>query len=285
MDLRTLQLFEHLATSLHFGKTAEALFVSPPTLSRAIKRLEEEVGAPLLVRDNRSVKLTAAGEQMQRFAQETLQQWQNTKLGIHQQAQQLAGELSLFCSVTASYSHLPAILDSFRHRHPQAEIRLTTGDPALSIEKVVQEQADMAIAVHSPDMPKHLYFQPLDTLPLVMICPVGYRVGRLEQIDWRTMPMVMPDSGPSKRIVHHWLAEKGIRPKIYASVSGHEAIVSMVALGCGIGIVPRPVVENSVVLDKVSVIALDHIESFRLGLCCLQQRVAEPLINALLEQA
>ena len=53
MDIRSLELFQHLATSLHFAKTSDALFVSPSTLSRAIQRLEEECGTALFVRDNR----------------------------------------------------------------------------------------------------------------------------------------------------------------------------------------------------------------------------------------
>ncbi|HAD91386.1 MAG TPA: HTH-type transcriptional activator IlvY, partial [Alteromonas macleodii] len=51
MDFRSLQLFNHLATSLHFGITAEAMYVSPSTLSRVIQRLEDELGCTLFKRD------------------------------------------------------------------------------------------------------------------------------------------------------------------------------------------------------------------------------------------
>ena len=62
MDLRNLELFLHLADSLHFGKSADAMAVSPSTLSRAIQRLEQETGCVLFERDNRSVRLTPAGD-------------------------------------------------------------------------------------------------------------------------------------------------------------------------------------------------------------------------------
>ena len=62
MDLRNLELFLHLADSLHFGKSADAMAVSPSTLSRAIQRLEQKTGCVLFERDNRSVRLTPAGE-------------------------------------------------------------------------------------------------------------------------------------------------------------------------------------------------------------------------------
>lgn len=284
MDIRSLQLFQHLASSLHFGKTAEAMFVSPSTLSRAIQRLEQECGTSLFVRDNRNVRLTAAGSKLLDFSSRTLQQWQQVKTEIQRQSQAVQGELSLFCSVTASYSHLPALLERFRHRYPQVEIKLTTGDPAMSVENVRSKKMDLAIAVESPEFADELSFQHLDTLPLVLICPSYLRFTQLQQIDWRQVAMVLPESGPSRRIVYHWLAERGIRPNVYASVAGNEAIVSMVALGCGVGIVPRPVVEQSVLANQISIISLPDIESFKLGICCLKERAKEPLIQALMAQ-
>ena len=61
MDIKSLELFLHLSNSLHFSKTAQAKHVSPSTLSRCIQRIEDELGSTLLVRDNRSVTLTVAG--------------------------------------------------------------------------------------------------------------------------------------------------------------------------------------------------------------------------------
>ncbi len=61
MDLRDLKTFLHLAESRHFGRSARAMHVSPSTLSRQIQRLEEDLGQPLFVRDNRTVTLTEAG--------------------------------------------------------------------------------------------------------------------------------------------------------------------------------------------------------------------------------
>ncbi len=281
MDIRTLQLFRHLATSLHFGKTSSALFVSPSTLSRAIQRLEQECGATLFMRDNRSVRLTLAGEQMLTFSKQTLDSWHQLKAQFDQQNPLLQGELRLYCSVTASQSHLPAVLQRFRTEHPQVELKLTTGDPALSVKKVLEDEADVAIAIHTPDFPVELSFVPLDTIPLLLIAPKETQLTKLDQVDWRHHQVVLPDSGPTKRIVHHWFAEMGIRPRIYATVGGNEAIVSMVALGCGLGIVPQVVLDNSVAAKRVTRIPLDNIESYQLGLCYLTNRCNEPLIQAI----
>ncbi|AIG00585.1 MAG TPA: HTH-type transcriptional activator IlvY [Alteromonas australica] len=283
MDFRSLQLFKHLATSLHFGDTAEAMYVSPSTLSRVIQRLEDELGCTLFKRDNRKVALTHSGHKLLSFSTQALKDWQQLKADLKEDTEALQGEISLFCSVTASQSHLPAILRQFRQQHPGVDIRLITGDPALSIEKIKQKQCDLAIAIHTPDLPTDLYFSPLDNVPLVLIAPREWRLTQLAQINWTQHQVIMPEHGPTRRIAYHWFAEHGVRPNVYASVGGNEAIVSMVALECGIGFVPKVVLDHSSMASLVTQIAVEDIEPYALGLCCLQDKQQEPLIDAFLK--
>ncbi len=72
-----------------------------------------------------------------------------------------------------------------------------------------------------------------------------------------------------------------IKPNIYAQVSGHEAIVSMVALGCGIGIAPDVVINNSPVKEKIQRLKVAPIKPFELGVCCIKSQLENPLIQAL----
>ena len=95
--------------------------------------------------------------------------------------------------------------------------------------------------------------------------------------------MIMPEHGPTRRIAYHWFAEHGVRPNVYASVGGNEAIVSMVALECGIGFVPKVVLDHSSMASLVTQIAVEDIEPYALGLCCLQDKQQEPLIDAFLK--
>ncbi len=283
MDFRTLQLFNHLAKSLHFGDTADAMFVSPSTLSRVIQRLEEECGCVLFKRDNRSVALTHGGHKLLNFSEQVLGEWQQVRQELRDDGKALQGELSLYCSVTASQSHLPSVLSRFRQRYPGVDIRLVTGDPGLVIEHVKHKKSDVAIAIHSPEFPTDLCFSGLDFVPLVLIAPRERRLTQLAQVDWRVNQVILPEQGPSRRIVYHWFAEHGIRPNVYASVGGNEAIVSMVALGCGIGFVPQVVLDHSSMSSSVTRIQVDDIGSYELGLACLQERRHEPLINALFQ--
>ena len=282
MDFRSLQLFTHLATSLHFGDTAKAMYVSPSTLSRVIQRLEDELGCVLFKRDNRKVALTHSGHKLLGFSAQALTDWQQLKADLQEDSDKLQGEISLFCSVTASQSHLPRILREFRQRYPGVDIRLVTGDPALAIDEVRQQECDLSIAIHTPDFATDLHFAPLDAVPLVLIAPKEWRLTQLSQLDWRKHQVVMPEHGPTRRIAYHWFAEHGIRPNVYASVGGNEAIVSMVALECGVGFVPKVVLDHSTLVSSVTQIQVDDIEPYELGLCCLQSRQQEPLISAFL---
>ncbi|RDV24910.1 HTH-type transcriptional activator IlvY [Alteromonas aestuariivivens] len=283
MDIRSLQLFNHLATSLHFGDTADAMYVSPSTLSRVIQRLEDECGCVLFKRDNRKVALTHGGHKLLDFSTQVLSDWQALQQELKNDSQALQGEIRLYCSVTASQSHLPAVLQRFRQRYPGVDIHLVTGDPGLAIDKVKQQQCDVAIAILAPDFPTDMFFSSLDKIPLRLIAPKEWRLSHIDQLDWRKHRVILPESGPSRRVVHHWFAEHGIRPNVYATVAGNEAIVSMVALGCGVGFVPQVVLDHSSLAANVSTIPVNDIEPYDIGLCCLQKRRQEPLINALLQ--
>jgi LysR family positive regulator for ilvC len=284
MDLKSLQVFQHLANTLHFGKTADAMFISPSTLSRMIQRLEDEAGTRLLLRDNRTARLTPAGQKMLQFAETTVQNWQKLLNDIDDKNQILRGELSFFCTVTASISHLPPLLERFNSQYPEIEIKLATGNPGESAKRVSEQLCDMAIAIYTPNFPQELLFQHIDKVSLVLIVPRSHGARKISDIDWTKEQMILPDSGPSKRIVHHWLSEQGIRPRVYATVGGNEAILSMVALGCGIAIIPEIVVQYSAIAEKVQILSISNIESYRLGLCCLKKRRNEPIINAFFEQ-
>ena len=288
MDLRDLKLFLHLAESRHFGRTARAMHVSPSTLSRQIQRLEEDLGQSLFLRDNRTVTLTDAGEQLRLFAQQTLLQYQQMRHAIGQHGPSLSGELKLFCSVTAAYSHLPPILDRFRAEHPQVEIKLTTGDAADAVEKVQSGDADLAIAGRPETLPASIDFTSLGHIPLVLIapalpCPVRNQATQPEP-DWAKIPLILPEQGPARRRIDLWFRRLRIaNPLIYATVSGHEAIVSMVALGCGIALLPGVVLENSPEPVRNRVLVLENVDAvapFELGVCVQKKRLGEPLIKA-----
>jgi len=288
MDIKSLKMFQHLARSLHFGKTAQAYFVSPSTLSRAIQRLEDQLGCNLFHRDNRTVILTDAGKQFLAYVDNQLVQWQQLQQTINQQQVQLTGKLHIYCSVTAAYSHLPPLLDRFRQQHPLVEIMLTTGDAADALEQVQQQMVDIAIAANPDDLSKSLFFHPIAEIPLAVIAPtiscIVQQLIEQRPLNWPNIPIILPEHGPARKRFEHWYRQKQQgKANIYATVSGHEALVSMVALGCGVGISPKVVVDNSPVKERVQYLPnVGQIAPFELGVCCLKHRQDQALINAFL---
>lgn len=279
-------MFQHLAQSLHFGKTAQAYFVSPSTLSRIIQRLEEQLACQLFLRDNRSVQLTEAGQKFLLFAEQQLAQWQLLQQEINHQQVQLTGKLHIYCSVTAAYSHLPPLLDKFRQQNPLVEIVLTTGDAADALEQVQQKTVDIAIAAYDDNAYKSLYFHKIAQIPLTIIaptiaCSVQQQLQK-KRLNWPQIPIILPEHGMARKRFEHWYRKKQLgKANIYATVSGHEALVSMVALGCGVGIAPQVVVDNSPVKDRVQyLVANNEIAPFDLGVCCLKTQQQQPLIKA-----
>jgi LysR family transcriptional regulator, positive regulator for ilvC len=284
MDIRSAQLFQHLACSLNFSKTSEQMYVSAPTLTRVIQRLEQQLGTELFFRDKRSVRLTAAGQRFQQFVRLWLDEWHQLQLDLQLTSAKLTGEIRLFCTVTASYSHLPAILDRFRLICPKAEIKLTTGDASAAIEKVRLDEADIALAAHPVHLPANLAFRSIARLPVTLIAPtIPCKITDLLQIKpipWDKIPLIMPEHGPARSRFDKWLQDLAIQPLIAAKVDGHEAMVSMVALGTGVALVADAVVVNSPVRDRVRSLQLDYqFEPFDLGVCMLNKRLHEPLIK------
>jgi LysR family transcriptional regulator, positive regulator for ilvC len=101
MDNRDLKVFLHLSKSLHFTKTSNEFFLSTSSLTRQVQRMEAEIGTLLFERDNRTVKLTHAGELFREYALESVARWDAMQQGLQQQTASLTGRISVFCSLTA----------------------------------------------------------------------------------------------------------------------------------------------------------------------------------------
>ncbi|TDE21471.1 HTH-type transcriptional activator IlvY [Vibrio owensii] len=289
MNIKSLQLFIHLCDSKSFAKTAAAMHISPSALSRQIQKLEEETHQQLFLRDNRSVELTVQGKKLLPVALKILGEWQQYQSYVKGTEDELKGEIRLFCSVTASYSHLPELISEFRIQHPFIEFKLSTGDPAQAIDKILADDADIAISAKPDQLPAKVAFEPISKIPLSVIAPVGVSSFaeelQKETPDWSTIPFILPEAGTARERANVWFKQMKIKPNIYAQVAGHEAIVSMVALGCGVGIAPDVVINNSPVREKINRLKVLPIKPFELGVCCIKSQLENPLVKALWEVA
>jgi len=286
MDSRDLRSFLLLAETLHFGQAAQLANASPSALSRTIQRLEAELDCRLFDRNNREVRLTPQGRLLQGQARELLERMQGLREQLRAESQALHGNISLYCSVTASYSLLAGLLPEFRARYPGVEINLHTGDEASAMRRVAQGREDVAIAARPDQLPAGIAFLELATTPLLFIAAASNRfeqlAGATQELDWARLPMILPETGQARERVDRWFAERDLEPSIYAQVSGNEAIVSMVALGCGVGVVPQLVLKANPFGDSVRVLEVaPGLDPFRIGLCCRKPALGNALIAAL----
>ncbi len=284
MDIRAIKIFNHLARTLHFGRTSRACNLTPSALTRTIQRIEEELGKLLFRRDNRSVSLTPAGEIFKRYAEEAEQHWQNLQRELADDMA-LRGEISIYCSVTAATSILPRILWAFREAHPGVQIKLQTGDAAEALDKLKNREAEVTIAALPEQRPPSVVFVELAQTPLVFIKPAdGTRslAGGNGDIDWQRIPVILPERGLSRERIDRWFKEKDIQPNIYAEVAGNEALLAMVSLGCGVGVVPGLVLEKSPLRERVRIFEVEPgLTPFTIGACTLEKHLTNPVIQAL----
>ena len=287
MDTRLLKQFVNLADSLHFGRASEASHVSPSALSRGIRQLEEDLGTSLFDRDNRSVALTHAGELFLPYARDSLTQWEAIRNELMEEAGELHGEVSIYCSVTASYSFLFDLLSRFRREHPRVEIKLHTGDPENAVPRVLAGAEDIAIGARPEPLQSGLAFKSIAATPLVFIAAkdktefLGLSGRRRDAAAWVATPMILSESGLARRRVDAWFREQNIQPSVYAQVAGNEAIVSMVSLGFGVGVVPRIVLDNSPLADQVAVLDVrPGLKPYDVGLFTVEKKLKNPVIAA-----
>jgi len=288
MDFAELRLFLHLSRSLHFGHTSAECHISASALSRAIQRLERDVGQALFERDNRSVQLTGHGVRFQQFASRVLDERDQLDQALSQQAERLRGTISIFATVTACQSFLPDLLSRFRRTYPDIHVRLETGYAASALSMLDRGDVDIAVAALPERIPPRwvtriVAYTPLGFVAPALACDVSRRVEQ-RPIDWAALPVVLPAQGLARIAVDRWFRQRRVTPNVYSEVTGNEAILSLVSTGCAVGVVPRLVMEQSPLLGNVRALEVEpKLGEFRVGLCTGKARLSDPLVAAFWE--
>jgi LysR family positive regulator for ilvC len=291
MDLYALKCFVNLAQTLHFGKAGDLSHLSPSALSRAIKRIEEEVGKDLFIRDNRSVSLTRAGEIFYLYAREALESYKKFHENLEAETEDIRGEVSIAVSLAGGQSVLPSIMRGFRAAYPKVNAAVKLSDDQASIDMVTRGEADIAVLLALPDyVPKGVLLAHLGETPLVFIAPVmPCEVSEAAAADpsaWGDIPMILTESDLSRRRVDAWLRGRALRPRVHAQVEKFEEVLTLVRLGCGIGVVPLCLLERTAGAWEVRVLDVrPGLVGFNVGLMTLKRRLQHPVVRAFWETA
>jgi len=289
MDYDSLRLYLHLSRTLHFLRTSRECHVSPSTLSRSIQRLERQAGWPLLERDRRTVRLTPEGARFAEHARDTLDRWERLQRELGgKNGDALRGTIAIFASATACQSFLPELLNGFRQRHPEITLKLETGYAADALEMLDQGRVDVTVAALPRTVPRGLVSRVLLHTPLVFVAPTApcevERACAARPLAWSALPVVLPSGGLAREAADRWFKRHRVAPPVYGEVAGSEAILALVSLGCGVGVVPRLVLDKSPLRTNVRVLPFGpgqaDLGEFRVGVCTQRRKLASPLVRA-----
>jgi DNA-binding transcriptional LysR family regulator len=246
MELRHLRYFVAVAETLSFGRAAARLHISQPPLSRQIRSLEEALGTPLFNRTRRSVRLTAAGAALLPEARRLLRDADALQTGARQLAAGHVGTLALGFISVAAYNVLPELAPEFRRRHPGIRLTLQEATTDVQLAALLQGELDVGLVLPPVDAPA-LRYAPLFHDTLVAAVPARRDgKGPIALASLRDAPFILfpRQVGIS---LHDQIvgacARAGFAPRVEQEAIQMQTIVSLVAAGMGVALVPASLVK------------------------------------------
>jgi len=243
MDLRRLRLFLAVVDEGGFTRAAESEFVSQPSVSQAIRELEDELGTPLFHRVGRGVVLTAAGEALVGPARQALRDVESAAAAVAAVVGLESGRLDLCALPTLAIDPVAPLVGAFRTRHPGVTVRLLDSEgPAELASLVTSGDAEVGITVeHSAN--DALEAVPLATQEMLVVLPPGTSpVPRaLAARDLGRHPIVTTPSGTSTRqLLDEAFAAANVTPDVAVVTAQREAVLPLVLAGAGATLLPEP---------------------------------------------
>jgi DNA-binding transcriptional LysR family regulator len=245
MDLRPLQAFVEVVSRGGFSRAASALHVTQSTISKAVKKLETELEAPLIDRAGRHTRLTAAGEIVYRRASTMLADRDNLLSELDELRGLKRGSLRIGFSVGSSLLFAPVFAQYWK-RYPGVDVRFAVHGNTRLEEMLLAGELDLA-AMLLP-VPDELEWQDVYTEPLMVVMSrkhalAGRKKVRLKRLIDSPFILFEEDSGINQ-VVLDACRERGFTTQIVTRSRQIDFIVELVALGVGIAFLPRMLLER-----------------------------------------
>ena len=259
MELFQVRYFLALARTLNFTRAAEACNVSQPALTRAIQRLEEELGGPLLHRERNLTQLTALGRAMLPHL-EAAHAAAETAAAQAVAFRRREGEpLRLGIEVSLSTPVLAPVLGELQSRIEEFELGLAEAPSSDLLERLMAGELDSAVLVDPEKSSERLERWRLFRERYVVLCPDGHRLAKLAVIPVEVLAkesLILrgaPDCDLD-RVLTRLAAATGVEPKVRHRCAGEDQLRQMVAAGLGValagerqpvgpGIIARPLTD------------------------------------------
>lgn len=248
MELRHLRYFRAVAEELHFGRAAARLHIAQPPLSQQIRQLEAELGVTLLNRSTRRVELTPAGADYLEQVVAIL----DSVDAAGQRAQRIGhgrqGHLSVGCVGSATYSLLPRLVLALSEQLPEIDVTVR-GEMLVPDQLAALDRGDIDLALlRPPPVPSGLPYRRLRSDRLIAALPAGHRLAQAAGVEvpvtrLRDEPFITHVGG-GRSVMHEVLlglcAQAGFTPRIRHDVEETSTLVTLVAAGLGVAVVPEP---------------------------------------------
>jgi len=239
ISLRQLQVFEAVARQLSYTRAAEELYLSQPTVSMQIKKLETDIGLPLTEQIGKKISLTEAGTAMYQVAQDILGTLERFEMQIDDQKGLRTGQLRIAAVTTANY-FAPRLIGKFTQDYPGINIVLEVGNREQILDRMSKNMDDLYL-VGKPPKSSELEFQPYLENPMAVIAPVDHPLASRESITLAEIanePFIIRERGSGTRIaVENLFAEAGHELNIRMELGSNESIKQGISGGLGLAVI------------------------------------------------
>lgn len=238
-----MRYFVAVAEELHFGRAAQRLLMAQPPLSQQIQSLEEELGVQLFLRTKRRVQLTEAGKAFLPAARLMLQQAEQAVQVAQRASRGETGSLAVGFVGSACFALLPPLLRRFREHYPDVHLTLRELTTTQQVQELQQHRLHVGL-LRPPISDPALHVETIYREALIVALPVDHPLASFSQVPLRMLasePFIFfpPTLGPGfyHQIISLCL-EAGFTPHVVQEAVQMQTIVSLVASGMGIALVP-----------------------------------------------
>lgn len=270
MNIRDLQYIIAVAETHHFGQAAERCFVSQPTLSGQIKKLEDELDVVIFERTNRSVEITPIGEAILNHARQILEQVDAIRQLALTQQDPLSGPLRIGAIPTLSPYLMPLILMPLKKEHPQLKLVLSEEMTDVLLKRLHQHEIDAALLATPLDDPE-LQAIPLFDEPFWLAYPrdhAFYLQDEISRADLENTELLLLSDGhclaKQAMDVCHLAQRKDQGEMADLRAASLETLLQLVSAGFGCTLVPALAIGGSWATGSgIATRKLDFHDAFR----------------------
>jgi DNA-binding transcriptional LysR family regulator len=241
VDTDALRWFSLVAGGLTVTEVAQQHAVSQPGVSRALARLEDEIGTPLLQRRGRLLRPTYAGTVFRAHVEAMLNELDDGLAAVAELVDPSTGTVSVAFQLSLGTSLVPRMIESFRREYPRVQFRLEQSHDALGSSLVAGGRIDLEFTSRRPRNPA-VRWERLFAQPLVLAVPRGHRLARSTEVSLSEASdedFVMFRPSWELRLQTDELCRgAGFEPRVAFEVDDLPVVHGFVAAGLGVAIVP-----------------------------------------------